>query len=194
MRGDLKFNCLQLKAYKGYLYLKAIKLQSGNKLHHYWLSQYIKAIVLHQREFEFEFWPIRKFHFYSARSCSIHHLELLSNQMTAFPFTILNSCPVTGWVAILNYCPIRRLLSIRHLEFMTNQRQAAPPYPLPPWHRTLTSTLLSTSKWPEVYGWLEWHCAAHSDLGVLPIFESKPWLSAVTDEKEMRKSVLTTVI
>ena len=86
-----KFNCLQLKAYKGYLWLKAIKLQS----------------------------------------CSIHHLELLSNQMTAFPFAILNSYPITGWVAILNYFPIRRLLSICHLAFLTNQRWAAPPHPPP---------------------------------------------------------------
>ena len=49
--------------------------------------------------------------------------------MTAFPFAILNSCPITGRVAILNYCPIRRLLSICHLEFLTNQRQAAPLIP-----------------------------------------------------------------
>ena len=69
----------------------------------------------------------QKISFYSAQFCSIHHLELLSNQMTAFPFAILNSCPITGWVAILNYCPIRRLLFIRHLAFLTNQRQAAPP-------------------------------------------------------------------
>ena len=73
----------------------------------------------------------QKISFYSAWSCSICHLELLSNQMTAFPSTILNSCPITGRVAILNYCPIRRLLSIRHLEFLTNQRRAAPPH-LPP--------------------------------------------------------------
>ena len=59
--------------------MKAIKLQSGNKLHHYWLSQYIKAIVLHQREFEFEFWPIRKFHFI---------------QPGPVPSTILNYCPI----------------------------------------------------------------------------------------------------
>ena len=52
-----------------------------------------------------------------------------------------NSCPITGWVAILNYCPIRRLLSIRHLAFLTNQRWRHPPSP-PPRHRTLTSTLL----------------------------------------------------
>ena len=59
--------------------MKAIKLQSGNKLHHYWLSQYIKAIVLHQREFEFEYWPIRKFHFI---------------QPGPVPSTILNYCPI----------------------------------------------------------------------------------------------------
>ena len=59
--------------------MKAIKLQRGNKLHHYWLSQYIKAIVLHQREFEFEFWPIRKFHFI---------------QLGPVPSTILNYCPI----------------------------------------------------------------------------------------------------
>ena len=59
--------------------MKAIKLQRGNKLHHYWLSQYIKAIVLHQREFEFEFWPIRNFHFI---------------QPVPVPSTILNYCPI----------------------------------------------------------------------------------------------------
>ena len=59
--------------------MKAIKLQRGYKLHHYWLSQYIKAIVLHQREFEFEFWPIRKFHFI---------------QPGPVPSTILNYCPI----------------------------------------------------------------------------------------------------
>ena len=59
--------------------MKAIKLQSVNKLHHYWLSQYIKAIVLHQREFEFEFWPIRKIHFI---------------QPGPVPSTIFNYCPI----------------------------------------------------------------------------------------------------
>ena len=48
-------------------------------MHHYWLSQYIKAIVLHQRQFEFEFWPIRKFHFI---------------QPGPVPSTILNYCPI----------------------------------------------------------------------------------------------------
>ena len=73
--------------------MKAIKLQRGNKFHHFWVSQYIKAIVLNQRKFEFEFWPIRKFPFFSPvlfhqPSCiivqsdgffSICHLEFLSN-------------------------------------------------------------------------------------------------------------------
>ena len=62
--------------------------------------------------------------------------------MTAFPFAILNSCPITGRVAILNYCPIRRLLFIHHLAFLTNQRRLHPPSP--PWHRTLTFTLLKS--------------------------------------------------
>ena len=70
----------------------------------------------------------QKISFYSAQSCSIHHLELLSNQMATFPFAILNFCPITGWVAILNYCPIRRLFSICHLAFLTNQRWLAPSY------------------------------------------------------------------
>ena len=83
----------------------------------------------------------QKISFYSAWSCSIHHLELLSNQMAAFLSAILNSCPITGWAALLNYCPIWWLLSICHLEFLSNQRQFAPQPPLP-WHRTLTSTLL----------------------------------------------------
>ena len=91
-----------------------MKLQSGNKLHHYWLSQYIKGIVLHQRKFAFEFWPIRKFHF-------------------------IQPSPVPS--AILNYCPIRWLLSICHLEFLSNQRWFAPCPPL--WHRALTSPLLT---------------------------------------------------
>ena len=52
--------------------------------------------------------------------------------MTAFLFAILNSCSITGRVAILNYCPIRRLLSIHHLAFLTNQRQLhLPPHPHP---------------------------------------------------------------
>ena len=122
--------------------MKAIKLQRGNKFHHHWLSQHIKAIVLHQREFEFEFWPIRKFHFI---------------QPGPVPSAILNYCPIRwllfhspSWilvqlqVAILNYCPIRRLLSIHHLAFLTNQRWAAPPPAPPSWHRTLTFTLLTS--------------------------------------------------
>ena len=82
----------------------------------------------------------QKISFYSALSCSIRHLELLSNQMAAFLSAILNSCPITGQAALLNYCPIWWLLSICHLEFLSNQRQFAPQPP--PWHRTLTSTLL----------------------------------------------------
>ena len=123
--------------------MKAIKLQRSNKLHHYWLSQYIKAIVLHQREFEFEFWPIRKFHF-------------------------IQPGPVPS--TILNYCPIKMTcFSIHHLEFLSNHRlschlellsnqktafhlpscifdqseMSCPPHPTP-WHRTVTSTLLVT--------------------------------------------------
>ena len=92
--------------------MKAIKLQRSTKLHHYWLSQYIKAIVLHQREFEFEFWPIRKFHFI---------------QPGPVPSTILNFCPIRwllfhlpSWIlvqsedcfpsTILNFWPIRDML------------------------------------------------------------------------------------
>ena len=71
----------------------------------------------------------QKISLYSAQSCSIchleflsnhrpiRHLELLSNQMAAFPSAILTSCLITGLSAILNYCPIRYLLSICHLEF-----------------------------------------------------------------------------
>ena len=51
--------------------------------------------------------------------------------MAAFPFAILNSCPMTGRVAITNYCPIRRLLSICHLAFLSNQRRAHPRTPPP---------------------------------------------------------------
>ena len=104
-----------------------VKLQRGNKLHHYWLSQYIKAIVLHQRKFEFEFWPIRKFHFIQPSPVPSTILNYCPIRWLLFPFAILNSCPITGWVAILNYCPIRRLLSICHLAFLSNQRRAAPP-------------------------------------------------------------------
>ena len=107
--------------------MKAIKLQRGNKLHHYWLLQYIKAIVLHQREFEFEFWPIRKFHFIQPGPVPSTILNYCPIRWLLFTFAILNSCPITGRVAILNYCPIRRLLSICHLAFLTNQRQATPP-------------------------------------------------------------------
>ena len=75
---------------------------------------------------------------------SICHLEFLSNQMATFPSTILNSCPITGRVAILNYCPIRWLLSIHYLAFLSNQRWLAP---MPsPWHRTLSSRLLIPEK------------------------------------------------
>ena len=131
--------------------MKAIKLQRGNKLHHYWLSQYIKAIVLHQRKFEFEFCPIRKFYFI---------------QPSPVPSAILNYCPIrwllfhsqsqilvpiTGQVAILNYCPIRRLLSICHLAFSSNQRQA---HPLTPsLHRTLpfyTTIIISSYNWNNI--------------------------------------------
>ena len=65
--------------------------------------------------------------------------------LRAFPSAILNSCPITGQVAILYYCPIRRLLSICHLAFWTNQRWAAPPTP-PSWHRILTFTLLGNKE------------------------------------------------
>ena len=63
---------------------------------HYWLSQYIKAIVLHQREFEFEFWPIRKFHFI---------------QPGPVPSTILNYCPIR-W--LLFHPPDRWYQSTNH--------------------------------------------------------------------------------
>ena len=61
--------------------------------------------------------------------------------MAAFPFAILNSCPITGWATNLNYCPIRWLLSICHLALLSKQRRLDSPL-TPPWHRTLSSTLL----------------------------------------------------
>ena len=52
--------------------------------------------------------------------------------MTAFPSAILNSCPITGWVAILNYCPIRRLLSIcQSCIFDQLETSSPPPHPPP---------------------------------------------------------------
>ena len=93
--------------------MKAIKLQRGNKLHHYWLSQYIKGIV---SENFILFSPVL-FHppcwiIVQSDSCfSICHLELLSNQMTAFHLPIRGDLPPS----------------------------LSPPSP---WHRTLTSTLL----------------------------------------------------
>ena len=139
--------------------MKAIKLQRGNKLHHYWLSQYIKGIV----------------------NCSIHHLELLSNQMAAFPFAILNSCPITGQATILNYCPIRWLLSICHLAFSSNQRWLAPSYP-PPWHRTLSSTLLYYKVYTEfpfltVTFVQNWFLLKYKSAGA----QKSPWQCLVSD-------------
>ena len=122
--------------------MKAIKLQSGNKLHHYWLSQYIKAIVLHQREFEFEFWPIRKFHFIQPGSvpstilnyCPIRwllfHLPswILVDSQAEFPSWIIVQSEDSFPTTILNFWPIRDKL---------------PPLPYSPsWHRILTFTLL----------------------------------------------------
>ena len=57
--------------------------------------------------------------FYSARSCSIHHLELLSNKKTAFH---LPSC------------------------IFDQSETSCPPPHLSPLHRTLTFTLLSSNR------------------------------------------------
>ena len=124
--------------------MKAIKLQRGNKFHQYWLSQYIKSnCPTIQRKFEFEFWPIRKFHFI---------------QPGPVPSAILNYCPIRwllfhlpswilvqsqvelpSWIivqsdgcflsTILHFCPIRDDLSSPSLG-----------------HRTLSSTLLASLK------------------------------------------------
>ena len=120
--------------------MKAIKLQRGNKLHYYWLSQYIKAIVLHQRKFEFEFWPIRKFHFIQPGPVSSAILNYCPIRWLLFhlPSWILvqSQAELPSWIivqsegcfpsTILHFCPIRDKL---------------PPHP-PSLHRTLTSTLL----------------------------------------------------
>ena len=120
--------------------MKAIKLQSGNKLHHYWLSQYIKAIVLHQREFEFEFWPIRKFHFI---------------QPGPVPSTILNYCPIRwllfhlpSWILVQSQAELPSWIIVQSEDCFLSAilhfwpiRDKLPPS-TPPWHRTLTSTLL----------------------------------------------------
>ena len=142
----------------------------------------MKAIVLHQRKFEFEFWPIRKFHFI---------------QLGPVLSAILNFCPITGPSTILNYCPIRWLLfplpswllvqSQAHLPFwiivqsddcfpfailnfcpirgdkkffvspcvLTGQKWCQTAHaqvpPHPPWHRTLTFTLLKIlEKWSKL--------------------------------------------
>ena len=119
--------------------MKAIKLQRGNKLHHYRLSQYIKAIVLHQREFEFEFWPIRKFHFI---------------QPGPVPSTILNYCPIRwllfhlpSWILVQSQAELPSWIIVQSEDCFLSAilhfwpiRDELPP--LPPWHRTLTFTLL----------------------------------------------------
>ena len=122
--------------------MKAIKLLSGNKLHHYWLSQYIKAIVLHQREFEFEFWPIRKFHFI---------------QPGPVPSTILNYCPIRwllfhppSWILVQSQAELPSWIIVQSedcfqsaiLDFWPIRDELPPPQP-PSWHRTLTLTLLT---------------------------------------------------
>ena len=124
--------------------MKAIKLQRSNKLHHYWLSQYIKAIVLHQREFEFEFWPIRKFHFI---------------QPGPVPSTILNYCPIrwllfhlASWILFQSRAELPSWIIVQSedcfpsaiLNFWPIRDALPPPNPPPLWHRTLTFTLLAS--------------------------------------------------
>ena len=129
----------------------------------------------------------KKISFFQPWSCSIHHLELLSNQMTAFPFAILNSCPITGRVAILNYCPIRRLLSICHLVFLTNQRQAPPPHP-PPWRRTLTSTLLVPIPSPSGQG-QDWSLCTCPLLKMTKKYHKQRWISSHKHNFESFKKI-----
>ena len=111
-------------------------------MHHYWLSQYIKAIVLHQREFEFEFWPIRKFHLI---------------QPGPVPSTILNYCPIRwllfhspSWILVQSQAELPSWIIVQSedcfpsaiLNFWPIRDELLPPRTSPPWHRTLTSTLL----------------------------------------------------
>ena len=120
--------------------MKAIELQRGNKLHHYWLSQYIKAIVLHQREFKFEFWPIRKFHFI---------------QPGPVPSTILNYCPIRwllfhlpSWILVQSQAELPSWIIVQSEDYfhppscIFDQSEMTSPPLTPPWHRTLTLTLL----------------------------------------------------
>ena len=74
-------------------------------MHHYWLSQYIKAIVPHQREFEFELSQSENFILFSpvlfhlpswiivqSDDCfSIHHLEFLSNHRLSCHLELLSN-------------------------------------------------------------------------------------------------------
>ena len=120
--------------------MKAIKLQSGNKFHHYWFPQYTKQLSYIKENLNLNFGQSENFIIFSmvlfhppswiivqSDDCfSICHLEFLSNHRP--------SC---------------------HLELLSNQKTAfhppswifdqsetsCPPTP-PSWHRTLTFTLL----------------------------------------------------
>ena len=104
--------------------MKAIKLQSGNKLHHYWFNQLIRTFHFIQPgpvlSTILNYCPIRWLLFHSPS-------WILVQSQAELPSWIIVQSEDCFPSAILNFWPIRDEL---------------PPRTPPPWHRTLTSTLL----------------------------------------------------